>query len=172
MFVDMRDSTKLAEQRLPTASPPRPTGSMARTSSSPAPSATTRPRQSTLRAGGRRSRTSGSCRSRSEPCKVGKGVPAPCPPFIAQAQAAGRDHFDSPALMAASTDSAVQQVMGSFRLPVHRNRPAAARGGAGYCQPFDRKSHTQDWPKRPQSGHSPSRGSRWPCERSAARLLG
>jgi hypothetical protein len=30
-------------------------------------------------------------------------------------------------LMAASPDSAVQQVMASFRLPVHRNRPTSRR---------------------------------------------
>jgi ribonuclease Z len=48
---------------------------------------------------------------------------------------------------------------------------AAARGGAGYCQLFDPKPHTRDWPKRPRSDHSPSPGSHWPCERSTAQPL-
>src|SRR6266576_4504628 len=39
--------------------------------------------------------------------------------------------------------------------------------GAEHCQAFDRKSHTRDWPRLPQSGHSPSPGSRSRSERSA-----
>src|SRR6266567_9256067 len=41
--------------------------------------------------------------------------------------------------------------------------PTAERGGAGHCRPSDRRPCTPDWPTPPQSGHSPSRGSPWPC---------
>src|ERR1700730_595775 len=44
----------------------------------------------------------------------------------------------------------------------------AEHGVAERCLSFDRKSYTRDWPRRPQSGHSPSPGSRPPCERSVA----
>src|SRR6266436_4001681 len=43
---------------------------------------------------------------------------------------------------------------------------AAGRSFAKHCQPFDRKSHSRDWLTRPQSGHSPSPGSLWPCRGS------
>src|SRR5262245_8729293 len=48
--------------------------------------------------------------------------------------------------------------------------PAAERDVAEHFPPFDRKSHTRDWPRRRQSGHSPRSGSPRPCEQSVPQL--